>query len=82
MIDESGNSMRYINKVDLLIIARNMSLLMIGIGLLCLVPIIVDLIFLEFNAISYLIPALISIFLKASTVIALKPVCESLTSTL
>ena len=63
MIDESGNSMRYINKVDLLIIARNMSLLMIGIGLLCLVPIIVDLIFLEFNAISYLIPALISIFL-------------------
>ena len=53
--------MRYINKNDVLIIARNSGKLMIGIGLLCLVPIIVDLLFLEFNIIGYLIPGLISI---------------------
>ncbi|MBO6124141.1 MAG: TrkH family potassium uptake protein [Methanobrevibacter sp.] len=55
--------MRYINKSDLLIIVRNTGLLMIGIGLLCLVPIVIDFIYVECNAISYLIPALISIFL-------------------
>ena len=55
-----GN-MRYINKRDLLIIFRNTGLLMIGIGGLCLVPIVVDLIYLEFNAISYIVPSLISI---------------------
>ena len=38
--------MRYINKNDVLIIARNSGKLMIGIGMLCLVPIIVDLLFL------------------------------------
>ena len=53
--------MRYINKNDVLIIARNSGKLMIGIGMLCLVPIIVDLIFLEFNIMGYLIPGLISI---------------------
>jgi len=36
---------------------------MIGIGVLCLVPIIVDLIYLEFNFIGYIIPSLISIIL-------------------
>ena len=40
--------MRYINKNDLFIIARNSGKLMIGIGVLCLIPIIVDLIYLEF----------------------------------
>lgn len=55
--------MRYINKNDLIIIARNSGKLMIGIGVLCLIPIIVDLIYLEFNALAYLIPALISIIL-------------------
>lgn len=55
--------MRYINKSDILIIARNSGMLMIGIGILCLVPIIVDLIYLEFNAIYFLIPGLISIVL-------------------
>ena len=45
--------MRYINKTDLLIIAKNSSILMMGVGVLCLVPIIVDLLFLEFNAIYY-----------------------------
>lgn len=53
--------MRYINKNDLLIVARNSGMIMIGIGILCLIPIIVDLIYLEFNFIGYLIPAAISI---------------------
>lgn len=53
--------MRYINKNDLLIIIKNMGLIMIGIGVMCLAPIIVDLIYLEFNAISFLFPSLISI---------------------
>lgn len=53
--------MRFVNKNDILIIARNSGILMIGIGVMCLVPIIVDLMYFEFNAIYYLIPALISI---------------------
>ncbi|MBR0270890.1 MAG: TrkH family potassium uptake protein [Methanobrevibacter sp.] len=53
--------MRYINKNDLMIVARNSGMIMIGIGVLCLVPIIVDLIYFEFNFLGYLIPALISI---------------------
>lgn len=53
--------MRYINKNDLLIIVKNMGPIMIGIGVMCLVPIIVDLIYLEFNALSFLFPSLISI---------------------
>lgn len=52
--------MRYINKQDILIIARNLGILMIGIGGMCLVPIIIDLIYLEFNAIYFIILALIS----------------------
>jgi len=55
--------MRYINKNDLLIIARSMGLLMIGIGFLCLVPIAVDLIYFEFNALCYLVPSLTSILI-------------------
>ena len=64
--------MRDINKNDLLIISYNMGLLMIGIGGLCLVPIIVDLIFLEFNAISFIIPSFISIFIGLLCVKVLK----------
>lgn len=64
--------MRYINKSDLLVVARNMGFLMIGIGVLCLVPIIADLIYLEFNAIIFIIFALISIFLGLIFVEALK----------
>ncbi len=55
--------MRYINKGDVFLIARNSGLLMIGIGVLCLIPIIVDLIYLEFNIMGYAIPGLISIAL-------------------
>lgn len=53
--------MRFVNKRDLFIIARNSGVLMIGIGLMCLVPVMLDLVFMEFNAIWYIIPALISI---------------------
>ena len=56
MINVVGGYMRYINKQDLLIVARNCGLLMIGIGAMCLVPIIIDLIFLEFNAVYFLMP--------------------------
>lgn len=53
--------MRYINKNDLLVIMQNSGMIMIGIGIMCLIPILVDLIYLEFNFIGYLIPATISI---------------------
>jgi trk system potassium uptake protein TrkH len=55
--------MRYINRNDVLIIARNSGILMVGIGVMCLIPIIVDLVYLEFNALYFLIPGLISILL-------------------
>lgn len=55
--------MRYINKSDLLIIARYLGILMIGIGLMCLVPIIIDFAYLESNAASYLVPSLFSLLL-------------------
>lgn len=55
--------MRYINRNDLLIIARYLGILMVGIGFMCLVPIIIDLIYFEANAASYLVPALISLLL-------------------
>lgn len=53
--------MRYINKNDVLVIVRNSGMIMIGIGLLCLIPILIDLIYLEFNFMGFLIPSLISI---------------------
>ena len=53
--------MRYIHKHDLLIIARNSGFLMIGIGVMCLVPIIVDLMYVEYTPLGFFIPALISI---------------------
>lgn len=55
--------MRYINKNDLFIVLRNSGLIMIGIGIMCLIPIIIDLIYLEFNYMGFLIPSLISITL-------------------
>jgi trk system potassium uptake protein TrkH len=53
--------MRYINKSDILIVAKNSGMLMIGIGVMCLVPIIIDNVYLENNTLAFLIPALISI---------------------
>ncbi|WP_298501359.1 TrkH family potassium uptake protein [uncultured Methanobrevibacter sp.] len=55
--------MRYINKTDLFIVVKNSGRIMIGIGILCLIPIIVDLIYLEFNFMGFIIPSLISIVL-------------------
>jgi trk system potassium uptake protein TrkH len=52
--------MRFVNKHDLLIIARNSGILMIGIGLMCLVPIAVDLFYFEFNFVYFIIPSVMS----------------------
>ena len=64
--------MRYINKTDLFIVVRNLSKIMVGIGVLCLIPIIVDLIYLEFNLIGFLIPSFISIALGYAISITFK----------
>ena len=55
--------MRYITKTDLKIVTRNSGMLMIGIGLMCIIPLIFDLIYFEFDLISFIIPAIISISL-------------------
>ena len=55
--------MRYITKTDLIIVASNLGNLMIGIGLMCLVPLIFDLIYFEFDILSFFIPSAISILL-------------------
>ena len=55
--------MRYITKTDLLIVAKNSGLIMIGIGVMCLIPLIFDLIYFEFDIISFVIPAAISALL-------------------
>lgn len=55
--------MRYINKTDLYIVIRNSGMIMVGIGLMCLIPIIIDLIYFEFNFLGFLIPSLFSIVL-------------------
>lgn len=47
--------MRYITKTDLLIVARDSGYLMMGIGIMCLIPLIFDLIYFEFDVISFLI---------------------------
>lgn len=55
--------MRYISRTDLKIVARNFGILMIGIGVMCLIPLIIDLIFFEFNVVSFIVPSAISIIL-------------------
>ncbi len=55
--------MRYVTKSDLLVVANNSGLLMIGIGIMCLVPLIFDLIYFEFEITCFVIPAAISIIL-------------------
>ena len=55
--------MRYITKTDLIIVVRNSGYLMIGIGIMCLIPLIFDLIYFEFDIISFIIPAMLSILL-------------------
>lgn len=55
--------MRYIKKSDLVIVALNSGNIMIGIGLMCLIPLIFDLIYFEFDILSFVIPAGISILI-------------------
>lgn len=55
--------MRYITKTDLLIVAHNSGNLMIGIGIMCLIPLIFDIIYFEFNIIGFILPSVISIIL-------------------
>ena len=55
--------MRYITKTDLIIVARNSGYLMIAIGAMCLIPLIFDLIYFEFDILSFVIPGSISILL-------------------
>ncbi len=55
--------MKYITKSDLLIVANNSGLLMIGIGIMCLIPLLFDLIYFEFNIVCFIVPAAISILL-------------------
>lgn len=55
--------MRYITKTDLVIVTRNSGYLMIGIGMMCLIPLIMDLVYFEFDITSFVIPGLISILL-------------------
>ena len=52
--------MRYITKTDLLIVARNSSYIMIGIGIMCLIPLLFDIAYFEFNILCFIIPAGIS----------------------
>ncbi len=63
--------MRYINKTDLLVVARNSGMLMIGIGIMCLLPIVVDLIYFEFNFLGFIIPATTSILVGVICIKAL-----------
>ena len=53
--------MRYIYKNDVITILNYSGRMMIIVGIMFLIPIIVDLIYLEFNLINYIIPAIISI---------------------
>ena len=53
--------MRYITKTDLLIIGLNSGYLLIGIGVMCLIPLLFDLIYFEFDLTSFILPAAISI---------------------
>ena len=55
--------MRYITRSDLLVVASNSGLLMIGIGVMCIIPLIFDFVYLEFNVVSFVVPAAISIAL-------------------
>ena len=55
--------MRYITKSDLLIVAKDSAYVMIGIGMMCLIPIIIDLFYVEYTALIFLIPGLISMAL-------------------
>ena len=53
--------MRYITKTDLCIVGVNSGYLLMGIGVMCLIPLLFDIIYFEFDVISFVVPAAISI---------------------
>lgn len=53
--------MKYVTKTDLSLVARSSGIIMIGIGIMCLIPLIPDIIYFEFNPLSFITPAIISI---------------------
>lgn len=55
--------MKYITKTDLCIVTRHSGAIMIAVGLMCLIPLIADLIYFEFNYICFIGPGLFSIIL-------------------
>lgn len=55
--------MRYINRNDILTVFGYSGQIMIGVGLMCLIPIIIDLIYFEVNFLGFLIAAVFSIAL-------------------
>lgn len=55
--------MRYITKTDIVVVTVNSANLMMVIGAMCLIPLIFDLAYFEFDILSFLIPALFSICL-------------------
>ena len=60
--------MKYITKTDFCIVARHSGSIMIAIGLMCLIPLIIDLIYLEFNYACFIIPGILSIILGYSLI--------------
>lgn len=52
--------MKYISKTDMVIVAVNSANLMMGIGAMCLIPLIFDLAYFEFDILSFLLPAALS----------------------
>ncbi len=55
--------MKYITKTDYCIVARHSGAIMIGVGIMCLAPLIIDLIYLEHYYINFLVPGALSIVL-------------------
>lgn len=55
--------MKYITKTDIYIVTRYSGVIMIGVGLMCLFPLLIDLIYFEFNYSCFIIPGVFSIIL-------------------
>ena len=55
--------MKYITKTDLYIVSRYSGVVMICVGLMCLFPLLIDLIYFEFNYACFIIPGVFSVIL-------------------
>ena len=55
--------MKYITKTDLCIVTRYSGVVMICVGLMCLSPLLIDLIYFEFNYSCFIIPGVFSVIL-------------------